>query len=544
MKKSTDYLKAPSFSPRQIIQKPVLHSPAGMVTSQAWRAATVGADILSAGGDCIDAAVAVSFALGVVEPWMSGMGGGGSMVLYRAKTQEYQVIDFGMRAPSGLKADHFPLTGKGTIGNLFPWPQVQDDRNVHGATAVAVPGNVRGIDLAHRQYGRMPWKELLQPAIDLADIGLAIDGSSALFIAGSALDLRRYPSSAATYLSDGLPPVPQWGIRSTAYLPQQKLKASLSHLASAGADDFYHGDLARSIAQDIAEQGGYLSFDDLQTTKAKAVAPLRIPYRDSQIYATPELTCGPTLARVLSGWSQWNPKSTQPDSEAFTQYAKEIQTAYQERLASMGDIDGLRSLGTEQRSASCTTHFCVADKQGNMVSVTQTLLSLFGSCLVLPQSGILMNNGLLWFDPVPGRPNSLSANKRCMSNYTPVIAEIKHPSAPNTLSRLALGASGGRRIMPAIAQILSFMIDYGMSLEEALHHPRIDASEGTIVITDQRLAPSIVQDLKQQFDTEMGMVQMFLGKFACPSAIYHTKEEYQGGTDPVAAWADAIAPSS
>ncbi len=147
----------------------------------------------------------------------------------------------------------------------------------------------------------------------------------------------------------------------------------------------------------------------------------------------------------------------------------------------MGDADGRRALGAEHLAPACTTHFSVVDRDGNMAAVTQTLLSLFGSKFVAPQSGILMNNGIMWFDPTPGGANSLAPGKRCLTNYTPVVAQAADGR------RLAVGASGGRRIMPAVTQLLSFVMDYGMDLDAAIHQPRIDASEGDIVIGDVRL---------------------------------------------------------
>src|SRR6267143_1974627 len=136
---------------------------------------------------------------------------------------------------------------------------------------------------------------------------------------------------------------------------------------------------------------------------------------------------------------------------------------------------------------TCTTYFSVVDREGNMAAVTQTLLATFGSKYVLPQSGVTMNNGIMWFDPTPGGPNSLAPGKRCLTNYTPVLAQTGDGR------RLAVGASGGRRILPAVTQMLSFVMDYGMDLDAAIHQPRIDASEGAVVIGDVRL-PMQVQD--------------------------------------------------
>ena len=212
------------FSNTQAIRKPAVSSKGGIVAAQSSRAAHVGAEVLAAGGDCVDAVIATTFALGVLEPWMSGLGGGGAMVLYRAREDRYEVIDYGMRAPASLRPEDYPLTGGGAASDIFPWPRVKDDRNLHGPGSIAVPGVVAGMEEAHRRHAKMPWKELLEPSVKLAGRGLAVDWWTTVMISSVAADLRRYPASAAAYLKDGLPPNPQWGIRSEVRMPQDRLR--------------------------------------------------------------------------------------------------------------------------------------------------------------------------------------------------------------------------------------------------------------------------------------------------------------------------------
>jgi gamma-glutamyltranspeptidase/glutathione hydrolase len=154
---------------------------------------------------------------------------------------------------------------------------------------------------------------------------------------------------------------------------------------------------------------------------------------------------------------------------------------------------------------------------------------------VLPQSGVMMNNGIMWFDPTPGGPNSLAPGKRCLTNYTPVLAQA-HDGR-----RLALGASGGRRILPAVMQILSFVMDYRMDLEAAIHQPRIDASEGMVVIGDVRLPAQTREALRAHFDYEEARVQTFPMKFACPSVVLREGGLNSGGTEISHPWGDAVA---
>src|SRR5947208_2274707 len=206
------------FSNSQTFRKAAVSSKGGIVAAQSRRAAEVGAEVLAAGGDCVDAVVATTFALGTLEPWMSGMGGGGAMVLYRARENRYEVIDYGMRAPNSLRVEDYPLT-EGAASDIFPWRRVKDDRNLQGPGSIAVPGVVAGMEEAHRRHAKLPWQELLAPSITLAGEGLLVDWWTTLMIASSAADLRRYPASAAAYLQDGLPPNAQWGIRSTVRRP-------------------------------------------------------------------------------------------------------------------------------------------------------------------------------------------------------------------------------------------------------------------------------------------------------------------------------------
>ncbi|MET4803022.1 gamma-glutamyltransferase [Bradyrhizobium sp. LB11.1] len=523
------------FSLNQTVRKPAVTSKGGIVASQSRRAAEVGAQVLAAGGDCVDAIVATTFALNVLEPWNSGIGGGGAMVLYRAKENRYQVIDYGMCAPQSLRAADYPLSGEGPASDLFPWPRVKDDRNIHGPGAIAVPGVVAGMEEAHRRYAKMPWKDLVAPAAALAGKGLLVDWWTTLTITASAADLRRYPASAAAFLKDGLPPSPPWGIKSETRLPQDTLKATLSHLAEAGPRDFYQGDLAKSIASDIRADGGSLSVEDLAAFRSHLREPLAIPYRDGKVYATPELTAGPTMAHALRLLQQSLKPARAPDAAAYVEYALALQAAFRERLRDMGDADGKRSLGADYLAPACTTHFSVVDRHGNIAAVTQTLLSSFGSKYVTPHSGIAMNNGIMWFDPTPGTTNSLAPGKRCLCNYTPVIAETKDGK------RLAVGASGGRRILPSVMQLVSFAMDFDMDLDAAIHQPRIDASEGAIVIGDTRLPAEARQVLAARFDYEESPVPALPQKFACPSVVMRDGDVNSGAVEIFQPWADAVA---
>jgi gamma-glutamyltranspeptidase/glutathione hydrolase len=211
-------------------------------------------------------------------------------------------------------------------------------------------------------------------------------------------------------------------------------------------------------------------------------------------------------------------------------WAEALLAAYEARLATMGNVP-------DRRDPACTTDLCVADRAGTMVSLTQTLLSVFGSRIVSPSTGILLNNGIMWFDPRPRGPNSMAPSKRQLSNMCPVIG-LKH-GAP----WLALGASGGRRILPAVLQISSMLADCGLDLESALHVSRIDVSGGPTVNADRRIGPEVLAQLRARFPLQEVEHLVLPNLFACPTAVLRDPDtgEAIGMTDPVQPVAGAVA---
>ena len=200
-----------------------------------------------------------------------------------------------------------------------------------------------------------------------------------------------------------------------------------------------------------------------------------MPYRGSRVWAAPGLTAGPTLIDVLSRLATSLDPGAAPGGETYAAYAEALQAAYAARLRGMG-------AGSDADRASCTSHLGVTDREGTVVTLTQTLLSPFGAKVMLPETGILLNNGIMWFDPRPGRPNSIAPGKRPLSNMCPTVVELADGR------RAGLGASGGRRILPAVAQLLSFLADFGMSPDDAAHCPRINVDGPDLVEADARLA--------------------------------------------------------
>ncbi|HSA79391.1 MAG TPA: gamma-glutamyltransferase [Geminicoccaceae bacterium] len=501
-----------------VVGKPALRTRGGVVAAQHLAAAKVGAEILAAGGNAVDAALATSLALAVLEPWMSGLGGGGLMVIAPGDGAPPEVLEFGMRAPFALDPAQYPVVGE-RDRDLFGWPRVEGDRNVLGPLAIAVPGQAAGLGLAFERHASLPWRELCAPAIALAREGLPLDWHSGLRIAFAARELCRFEAARALYLPDRLPPAPPLD-GSVGHLPLGRLAATLERIADAGPQDLLTGEVARLLVADVREAGGVLVEDDLGRYRARRVEPLAIAHGDAAILAAPGLSAGPTLAHALALIAGKVP-SGPPGAAAYALWAEALLTAYERRLATMGEVE-------DRRDPACTTHLAVVDARGMMVSLTQTLLSLFGSKIVSPQTGILLNNGIMWFDPRPGRPNSMAPGKRPLANMCPVIAT--RDRAP----WFALGASGGRRILPAVMQLSSMLIDAGLDLETAFHVPRIDVSGEPHVTADRRLSPMIQDALAARFELRRMAPAIHPNLFACPSAVLRdpTTGEAVAMTDP------------
>ena len=452
------------------IRKPAVVGRRGLVATQHHLASEVGADVLRRGGNAVDAAVAAGLALGTVEPWMSGIGGGGYMTIHRAGEERTEVVEFGMRAPLAATPEDYPLAPGVTGAATFHWPQVERDANVHGPLAIAVPGHVQGMALALQRFGGWDWRDVVEPACKLASAGLPVHWYTTLLVASMARGLAMYGETRRVYLADGLPPVGD-GRR----LPLGNLAATYRALQAEGPDAFYRGGLAERIAADLRAEGSRIRPQDLAEYTARVAEPLAFEYRDAQVFVPWQLTAGPTLRQALDDLRErLRPRGGQPDAQAYAAYADALLESYRYRLAHLGE--------GAPAEAGHTSHLCVLDAGGNVVSLTQTILSGFGSRVMLPATGILMNNGMMWFDPRPGGPNSVAGGRRPLCNMCPVIVRQADGSM------FAVGACGGRRILAAVLQLISFLVDYRMSVDAAVHQPRIDVS-GTELVTIMRELP-------------------------------------------------------
>jgi gamma-glutamyltranspeptidase/glutathione hydrolase len=275
--------------------------------------------------------------------------------------------------------------------------------------------------------------------------------------------------------------------------------------------------------------GCRLSQQDLAGYQARFIDPVEIAYRDARIFAPSGLTAGPTLARVIEGLSKSLASTAgAPKAEHYRIFATVLDHAYRDRLATMGEQN-------KEPRETCTSHFNVVDKDGNIVAWTQTLLSRFGSFVMSPSTGVIMNNGVMWFDPVPGRPNSIRGGTKPLSNMCPTLA------LSDRLGAVGVGASGGRKIMPAVAQILSFMIDFAMDLDSAFHTPRIDVSGPGVALVDRRLGDETLAGIAAAMTASFTDLAPYPAQFANLSAVQASPDrQFRGAADLASAWSGAV----
>jgi gamma-glutamyltranspeptidase/glutathione hydrolase len=521
---------SPNFSTHQVVRKPVTRSAGGIVVSHNRVASEVGARVLKAGGHAVDAAVATSFAIGVMEPWMNGIGGTGAMLVRNAAADKVTAIDFGARAPAALDPGFYPLL-EGSGGDLFGWPKVKDDRNLRGATSAVVPTLVAGMATAHGLFGRQAWRDLLLPARNLAHDGMAVDWHTTLMIARAFKELSEDPGCRSVFLPSEVPPCPAPAatVTTPVRLPNPALARTIEAIAEGGVDVFFKGSIMRALLADLRAAGGvHAEADFAAAAEVRTLAPRTARHGGYTLYAVPELNGGPTVLDALANMQKrWSGSGDGPlGADALAAVATGLKHAWSMRFATMGDSLHIAPQGS-------TTHINVVDRDGNMVSLTQTLLSLFGSLYLSPSTGILLNNAINWFDPRPGGPNALAPGRRVLANYAPMIMTGADDA-------VAAGGAGGRKILPAVFQLLVMMAN-GMNLDDAIHAPRIDVSGGDAVIVDRRLPENVRAALAAEFSIIEAERAVYPYHFTIAGAVRRQGSVNEGGTEPYMPWSEAVA---
>ncbi|NIA67672.1 gamma-glutamyltranspeptidase [Pelagibius litoralis] len=453
--------------------------------------------MLDRGGNAVDAAVACAMALNVVEPWMCGLGGSGFLLVWLAKEKQARVVNFQGSLAQAIDPADYPLDPE-EADSLMGYPGVRDQANVRGYGSITVPGAVAGLSAALADYGALSWAEVLAPTIALAERGLPVDWHATLQV-GLAMDLlRRDPAAAAIYLPDGVPPQPE------TYCPLPALTATLKTLAAEGPESFYRGALAERVVADLQAGGSRIALDDLAHYAVEQHAPLSGRHRGADIHTAGDPSGGPRLLEMLTYVEEHLTPGKAVGPDTWTAYARGLDQAFATHKGKVGLV----------QQGGCTSHMSAVDGEGNMVALTYTLLNRFGSGVVLPQTGILMNNSVSYFDPRPGNPVSMSGGKRInSSNMCPTLATRDGEAL------FAVGASGANHIVPCTAQLTALLLDYGMTLEQAFHTPRIDASARGSVRADPAMGAAALAELGKVFELEVAQLMVFPKLYSCPSGV-------------------------
>jgi gamma-glutamyltranspeptidase/glutathione hydrolase len=460
-----------------------------MVATAHPLATEVGVAILRQGGNAIDAAVAVGFALAVVLPDAGNIGGGG-FIVYRDAGGRVTALDYREAAPGRATRDMY-LDSTGTL----------TDRSLTGHLAAGVPGSVAGLHEAWRAHGRLPWATVLAPAIRLARDGHPIDSARHESIRGDTDRLGRFPASRAQFLPEGGPPAVGTVWR------QPDLGRTLQLISDSGPAVFYRGQVAALIAAEMERGGGLITRADLAGYEAKWRPPVTLRYRGHTIYSMPPVSSGGiTMGLILNILEGYDTVPAFGSVAAVHRLTEAMRRAFVERNRWLGDPDfvtmpvdrllskeyaarlraGIASgratptpaAGGAPAGGSHTTHYSVVDAEGNAASVTTTLNGGFGSAVTVGGAGFLLNNEMDDFTTAPGQPNmfglvqgeanAIAPGKRMLSSMTPSIVV-------DSAGRLELivGTPGGPTIITTVAQVILNVLDYGMSLPDAVAAPRV-----------------------------------------------------------------------
>ena len=466
----------------------------GMVASEQGLATQVGLDILKQGGNAIDAAVAVGFALAVVLPNAGNIGGGGFMVLHDDKTGKDVAIDFREIAPAKASRDMY-LDNQGNV---------IDGKSLFTHDASGVPGTVAGMEYALKKWGTMPLSKVLEPAIKLADKGFIVSDVLAQTLKEEKSTLGKWSASKAIFFKNGEP------LKSGDLLVQKDLAKSLRLIAKQGAKAFYQGEIATKIAKEMQSHGGTMTLEDLKAYKVVERQPIIGDYRGYKVVTMPPPSSGGVhLIEILNMLEHYPIKEDGVNSAKNIHHmAESMKLAYADRSEYLGDPDfvkipvtGLTSKAyanervktiddnkarlssdikpgkPQPYESDQTTHFSVMDKAGNAAAVTYTLNLNFGSGIVVEGTGILLNNEMDDFSVKPGVPNAfglvggtanaIEAKKRPLSSMTPTIV------MKNNKPWLVTGSPGGARIITTVLQSVVNTIDHEMNPAEAIITPRV-----------------------------------------------------------------------
>ena len=486
----------------------------GVVVCPQPRAADVGAAILAKGGTAFDAAVATAFSQMVNDPFMCGMGGMGTLQVFRAAEAKHEMIDFHTRGgskvtPSMWAADQ---TGRSEISG---YSFFADNRSELGYTAIMIPGTVRGFHEFHARYCTMDWADLLAPAIAQARAGVTVTPFYSGFLSGTPMAgvpnghtrITRTPESARIFLNA------QGRVHAVGEtLMLADMASTMERVARGGADEYYTGALGQQIAADFAANGAFITADDLRNYKVRQGMPVIGTYRGFEVASNPPPGSGAVLIEILNILENFDLGRHPPGGvEHMDLLARALAAAHVDREAWLADPEfvdvPLETMISKDRAAhwaaeirkgwlpghrqgsppSCTTHLSVMDAAGNAVSVTHTLGT--GAGVVTPGLGFQWNNAMKLFDPQPGRANSMAPGKARTTGMVPTM--LLKDGRPV----LVVGAPGGSVIITAVLTTILNIVDFGMTAAEAVAFPRIHCEAGP-VFAEARVQQSVVEALR------------------------------------------------
>jgi gamma-glutamyltranspeptidase/glutathione hydrolase len=481
-----------AFDPSWAAAPPALESTQGMVVTAQHLASDVGAAVLHQGGNAIDAAVAVGYALAVTHPCCGNLGGGGFMVIHLADGRD-TFINFREMAPHGARADMYLDARRNPI----------PEKSLEGYLAVGVPGTVMGLETAREKYGTVPRAALMEPAIRLARDGFTLTRADVDVLTDATATFRAQPNVAAIFLKQGNPFEP--GDR----LVQTDLAATLRRISAGGTAAFYQGAIAEAVAAASQAHGGLLTREDFAAYTVTESTPLACPYRGYTVISAPPPSSGGVvlceMLRVLDGYPLRSLGFH--SSESVHLMTEAMRNAYRDRNTYLGDpafVDNplQRLLSPEHARAirsrivagratpsatlsgaagahenATTTHYSIVDRFGNAVAVTFTINDDFGAKVIAGNTGFFLNDEMDDFTSKPGKPNyfnlvqgkanAIAPGKRPLSSMTPTI--VLKQGKPV----LVVGSPGGARITTTVLEIIVNVIDHGMTLQEAVDAPRI-----------------------------------------------------------------------
>ncbi|MDY4010921.1 MAG: gamma-glutamyltransferase [Fusobacterium gastrosuis] len=514
----------------------------GVVSTSKYEASKIGRDILKQGGNAIDAAVAAGFALGVAEPNSSGLGGGGFMVIRSAKTGETIFIDFRERAPKNSTPEMWKVGEDGkVVGN----------QKVEGGKAAGIPGEVAGLLYALEKYGTMSREQVIRPAVNLAKNGFTVTPTLSGDMKNQFDRLEKYPETAKVFLNEeGLP------YETGDKFVNKDMAKTLEIIIKKGKDGFYKGEVAKAIVNTMNKYDGVFTMEDLANYKPIIKKPVVGNYRGYEIISSPSPSSGGAIVvEILNILENFNVGELKVNSPEYLHlFSEAYKMAYADRAKYMGDSDyvpvpmnGFVSKKYAKEVAKDidlkkskdgiahdpwmyesedTTHYSIADKEGNMVSVTKTVNGLFGNSVVADGYGFVLNNEMDDFVTGVGHPNSIEPGKAPLSSMSPTV--VLKDGKPF----MVLGSPGATKIISTVSQVISRVVDHGMGMQEAIDTPRLYDNTANKIGLETRIPEETIKKLEEMGHTVVKTSDWDRGMGSVQGVLYKADGTLEGGADP------------